>query len=305
MIEAIHDLPVDLLYSGKVRDTYELSGGRLLMVASDRISAFDVILPSLIPGKGIVLTQLSKFWFEALNDIVPNHLTGEEMGSLGWPDEIVAPLEARAMIVRRAERIPIECVVRGYLAGSGWLEYQAVGSIGGHAVPGGLPKSAQLPEPIFTPANKNDVGHDENISVQQAREIVGADLTDRLEAISLHLYDQASKHARDCGIIIADTKFEFGLIGGVLTLIDEVLTPDSSRFWDVELWRPGQESESFDKQYVRNWLLSTDWNRESPGPGLPPDVIAGTIQRYELAFERLTGSRLHDWLRSRRKGADV
>jgi len=290
------DIPADLVYSGKVRDTYRLADGHLLMIASDRISAFDVVLPNTVPGKGIVLTQLSRYWFGQLDALVPNHLARISFESLGWPDHLTAAMAPRAMIVREATRIPIECVVRGYLAGSGWNEYRTSGQIAGHALPGGLGMSSQLPEPIFTPARKNDSGHDENISVAQMADDIGAELTDALITHSLAIYNKAAGQARERGIIIADTKFEFGFIDDEIHLIDEVLTPDSSRFWDAVRWKPGHESESFDKQFVRNWLLSTDWNREPPGPELPSDVIAGTIDRYIDAFQRLTGVSLETWL---------
>lgn len=293
----IPELPVDLLYSGKVRDTYELPYNRLLMIATDRISAFDVILPSTITGKGVVLTQLSRFWFGRTDDIVPNHLTGESVSSLGWDESVTRAIRSRSMIVHRAERIPIECVVRGYLAGSGWAEYQKSGSVAGHDLPAGLRNSDRLPAPIFTPARKNDSGHDENITIAQMAEDVGTDLTAELERLSIAIYTRAAEFAIERGVIIADTKFEFGYIDGRIHLIDEVLTPDSSRFWDAARWHPGRESESFDKQFVRNWLLSTDWNREPPGPELPDDVISGTVERYTDAFQRLTGSSLETWIR--------
>ena len=289
MVAITNDIPANLIYRGKVRDTYDLGGDQLLMVASDRISAFDVIMPNPVPGKGAVLTQLSLFWFERTSGIVPNHLSGRTVQSLGWNPAVIDQLAPRSMIVRRAERFPIECVVRGYLAGSGWVEYQANGSVAGHDLPTGMQNSSRLPRPIFTPARKNDDGHDENITVAQMRDDVGADLTDKLQAISLAIYQEAADYALQRGVIIADTKFEFGTIDGEVHLIDEVLTPDSSRFWDAARWTPGTESVSFDKQFVRNWLLGTGWNREAPGPELPDDVIAGTFARYTDAYERLTG----------------
>ncbi len=285
-----------LVYSGKVRDTYDLGDGRLLMVASDRLSAFDVVLPTTIPGKGVVLTQLSSFWFGKASALVPNHLTGETVADLDWDPALMDVLAGRSMIVRRAERIPVECVVRGYLAGSGWAEYQRVGSVAGHNLPGGLRKSDQLPEPIFTPARKNDQGHDENITVAHLREDVGADLAGQLEQMSLALYSLAARHAAEKGVLIADTKFEFGFIDGKFSLIDELLTPDSSRFWDASTWHPGREPDSWDKQFVRNWLIDSGWDREAPGPELPAEIVEGTRARYFDAFARLTGQSLDQWL---------
>jgi len=294
--------PAPLVYTGKVRDTYDLGDGSLLMVASDRLSAFDVVLPTSIPGKGVVLTQLSLFWFEKSEAIVPNHLTGETIADFGWETALASALAGRTMIVRRAERIPVECVVRGYLAGSGWAEYERLGSVAGHELPGGLRKSDRLPEPIFTPARKNDKGHDENITPAQLREDIGADLADCLERVSLALYGMASEHAALSGVLIADTKFEFGFIDGRLSLIDELLTPDSSRFWDASTWQPGRESDSWDKQFVRNWLIDSGWDREPPGPELPADIVEGTRARYLDAFSRLTGQTLDQWLALSREG---
>jgi phosphoribosylaminoimidazole-succinocarboxamide synthase len=289
-------IPAPLVYSGKVRDTYDLGVVQLLMVASDRISAFDVVMPTPIPGKGEVLTQLSRYWFGLTNGIAANHLTGVSVADLGWPTGLTNALSARSMVVHRADRIPVECVVRSYLAGSGWAEYERTGSVAGHALLAGLEKSERLPEPIFTPARKNDAGHDENITVAELRDEIGRELSDELEALSLALYQFAAVHAAERGVLLADTKFEFGYIDGVLALIDEVLTPDSSRFWDASSWRPGRESESWDKQYVRNWLIDTGWDREPPGPVLPEDVVHGTQRRYLDAFERITGQTLDQWL---------
>ena len=289
-------VPAPLVYSGKVRDTYDLGGNRLLMVASDRLSAFDVVLPSVVSGKGTVLTQLSQYWFAATGSLVPNHLTGERVADMGWDSALSKDLGPRSMIVRKAERIPVECVVRGYLAGSGWTEYERSGSILGHRLPSGLKLSDRLPEPIFTPARKNDSGHDENISVSQLVDEIGQEWTDQLESLSRSIYAYAANRALSTGVIIADTKFEFGFIDDELTLIDEVLTPDSSRFWDASLWQPGSESASFDKQYVRNWLLASGWNREAPGPELPQEIIEETARRYKQAFHLITGTSLHDWL---------
>ena len=301
MAGSLFNMPVPLVHSGKVRDTYDLGDDRILMVASDRISAFDVVLPTSIHDKGVVLTQLSNFWFGATNGIVANHLTGTRLAELGWPPTLTDVLADRSVIVRRAERIPVECVVRGYLAGSAWVEYERSGSVAGHGLPSGLKKSAKLPEPIFTPARKNDAGHDENISVAELRGEVGRELADELEALSLAVYLFAAQRAAERGVLIADTKFEFGYIDGVLVLIDELLTPDSSRFWDASTWRPSSEPESWDKQYVRNWLIDSGWDREAPGPELPRDVVAGTQFRYLEAFERITGQTLKQWLSQARE----
>jgi phosphoribosylaminoimidazole-succinocarboxamide synthase len=290
------ELPVPRLYSGKVRDTYDLGGDRLLMVASDRISAFDVILPTSIAGKGEVLTQLSLYWFQQMNSVVQNHLTGELVADLGWDSALTSRLASRSMIVQKADRVPVECVVRGYLAGSAWVEYQKSGTVAGHTLPSELQLSSQLPTPIFTPARKSDAGHDENITRAQLRDDIGAGLAARLEELSIAIYRRAAGHAAKRGVIIADTKFEFGFINGTLALIDELITPDSSRFWDATLWRPGRESDSWDKQYVRNWLLGSGWNREAPGPKLPIEVVDGTRRRYREAFQRITGVTINQWL---------
>lgn len=284
-------LPGLTLYRrGKVRDTY-LVDGALVMVASDRISAFDVVLPTPIPGKGAILTQLSRFWFDLTRSIVPNHLITVDVADFS-PDlaSWCSDLAGQAMLVRRAERIDVECVVRGYLAGSAWVEYLRTGAVAGERLPTGLKQADRLPRPVFTPAIKNDAGHDENVSVAALRNAIGSDLTARLENTSLALYDFASAHAAQCGIIVADTKFEFGWIDGELRLIDELLTPDSSRFWDAAAYEPGRDQPSFDKQFVRDWLARSGWNKEPPGPDLPPDVVAGTLARYREAYERLTGS---------------
>jgi phosphoribosylaminoimidazole-succinocarboxamide synthase len=277
---------------GKVRDTYDL-GDRLLMVASDRMSAFDVVLPDAIPDKGRVLTQLSRFWFERTADVVPNHLISTDVNDL---PEAVQPsreaLRGRFMIVEKAERIDIECVVRGYLAGSGWAEYRKSGTVCGEQLPGGLTESAKLDQPIFTPAAKVDEGHDENISYARMEQIVGSDLAARLKDASMRLYQRSEQHARTRGIIIADTKFEFGLVGGRLIVIDEILTPDSSRFWDAASYEPGRSQASFDKQPLRDWLERSGWDKNPPGPPLPPDVIEETAARYRRAYELITGTEL-------------
>jgi phosphoribosylaminoimidazole-succinocarboxamide synthase len=262
--------------SGKVREIYALDDERLLLVASDRISTFDVVLPTEIPDKGRVLTGLSGFWFTLLRPIVPNHM-------LGIRDD------GRTMECRRLAMLPIECVVRGYLAGSGWKDYQAAGETSGHRLPEGLRESERLPEPIFTPATKAETGHDENISKAQAAELVGPERLGEVERICLELYRLAAEHAATRGIIIADTKFELGLDSeGTLVLADEALTPDSSRFWPADAYEPGRPQGSFDKQFVRDYCEQTGWNKTAPGPELPDDVVAHTRSKYIEAFERLT-----------------
>lgn len=285
-------LSFPLFRRGKVRDTYVLDERHLLMVATDRISAFDVVLPTPIPLKGAVLTMLSKFWFEQTADLVPNHLVEvvldpRRAAELGEPN-----LVGRAMVVRRAERVDIECVVRGYLAGSAWEEYRRTGEVCGIRLPGGLREAERLPEPIFTPATKAETGHDENISFERMAGLVGAELAGKLRDLSLELYGRAAAIAEARGIIIADTKFEFGLLDGQVIVIDELLTPDSSRFWDAALYEPGRPQPSFDKQYVRDWLVQSGWNREPPAPPLPEEVVAGTVDRYLEAYRRLTGREL-------------
>ena len=281
-----------LLGRGKVRDIYDL-GDRLLIVATDRLSAFDVVLPTPIPDKGRVLTQLSLFWFKKLWDVVPNHvISGNE-----FPKELAPYREAlrgRAMLVRRTNPIPIECVVRGYLAGSGWKEYQATGQVCGVTLPAGLRESDRLPEPIFTPATKAASGHDINIPFAEMAAQVGKPLAERLEALSLEIYRRAAEYAAERGILIADTKFEFGLAGNELVWIDEALTPDSSRFWPADQYAPGRPQPSFDKQFVRDYLERTGWSKKPPAPELPPDVVAATRAKYREAYERLVGHALDE-----------
>lgn len=283
------DLPgVPLLFRGKVRDIYDL-GEHLLLVASDRISAFDVVLPTAIPGKGALLTQLSAFWFEATRQIVPNHLVTADVTQLPaslrpFSDQ----LRGRAMLVKRAKRIDVECVVRGYITGSAWAEYRKSGTVAGAPMPAGLRESERLPEPLFTPATKAETGHDQNISVAQLRDLVGAELTETLAQLSLGLYEFALEHAIRRGIILADTKFEFGWLDGEVILIDEALTPDSSRFWSAADYAVGRSQPSFDKQYVRDWLEASGWNKEPPAPELPEDVVRRTAEKYREAHERLT-----------------
>jgi len=279
-------LPGLPVHRGKVRDVYDL-GDRLLLVSTDRISAFDWVLPTGIPDKGRVLTQIAAFWFKLLGE--PNHLITTNVEEMNLPPEVDRPLLAgRSTLCRKTEVVPIECVVRGYLAGSGWKEYQQNGMVCGVKLPPGLTESARLPEPIFTPATKAAAGHDENISFERMVEIVGRDLAEELQRRSLRIFQRGSEYARHRGILIADTKFEFGRVGGELLLIDEVLTPDSSRFWPADQYAPGRGQPSFDKQYVRDWLSATDWDKNSPPPALPDDVVAGTRHKYVEAYERLT-----------------
>src|SRR5687768_9560963 len=280
------------LKSGKVREIFDL-GDSLLMVATDRISAFDCIMPNGIPRKGEVLTQISHFWFEKFAALVPNHLLAKAKDPL--PDRLrpfTSRVEGRSMIVKKAKPLAIECVVRGYLSGSGWKEYQQSRTVCGIQLPDGLTESSQLPQPIFTPATKAETGHDENIPFERAVEIVGKDLASQAGATSLKLYNDARQYARERGIIIADTKFEFGLFDGQLILIDEVLTPDSPRFWPADQYQPGRSQPSFDKQFVRDYLETLDWNKTPPAPALPADVVAKTQAKYLEAYRRLTGREL-------------
>jgi phosphoribosylaminoimidazole-succinocarboxamide synthase len=278
MPEAVH------VGSGKVREIYELDDARLLLVASDRISTFDVVLPTEIPDKGRVLTGLSGFWFARTREIVPNHL-------------LALRADGRSTEARRLSMLPIECVVRGYLAGSGWKDYLASGEVCGHRLPSGLRESDQLPAPIFTPATKAHEGHDENIDCDRAAELVGDEVFAQVERISLDLYEHAAAYAAERGIVIADTKFELGLdADGTLTLGDEALTPDSSRFWPADEYEPGRSQPSFDKQYVRDYCESLGWDKTPPGPELPPQVVAGTRARYVEAFERVTGIAFSDYV---------
>jgi phosphoribosylaminoimidazole-succinocarboxamide synthase len=275
---------------GKVRDVYDL-GDRLLIVATDRLSAYDHVLEPPIPGKGRILTRLTNFWFGELSGLVPNHLLETEVS--GFPAELAAHaawLRGRAVIARKAEVIPFECVARGFLAGSGFREYREAGRVCGVRLPAGLERASRLPEPIFTPATKAASGHDENVSFEQVASALGLDVATRLRDLTLALYLEGARRAEARGLLLADTKFEFGWIDGRVTLIDEVLTPDSSRYWDAAAWRPGEEPVSFDKQFVRNWLDASGWDRESPPPRLPPEVVEGTRQRYAEAFRRLTGT---------------
>jgi len=276
----------NMWHQGKVRDTYEIDDNHLLMISSDRISAFDVVLNDPIPGKGIILTELSKFWFHKLSDIVNNHY--ERDPNQNDRENISVDEINRGIIVKKAERIDIECVVRGYLAGSGWKEYQDNQSVCGIKLEEGLTNSSKLTEPIFTPSTKEDEGHDENISFEVMSDMIGKDLSEQLKDISLNLYKTASEYALTKNIIIADTKFEFGIINEKITLIDEVLTPDSSRFWDIDDYQPGKSQDSYDKQIVRDWLETTDWDKEPPSPDLPEEIMNKTYERYKSALEKLT-----------------
>jgi len=277
---------------GKVRDVYDL-GDHLLIVATDRISAFDYILGSGIPDKGKVLTQLSAFWFEKIADLVPHHLVSIDVNDFPASTRPYhSILRGRSMLVRKTDPLPVECVARGYLSGSGWKDYQRTGAVCGVQLPSGLRDSDRLPEPIFTPATKAESGHDENISEAEAGRIVGVELIQRLKELTLEIYGRGVQHAETCGIIIADTKFEFGLLGRDLMLIDEVLTPDSSRFWPLSKYAPGKSQPSFDKQFVRDYLERIGWNKQPPVPSLPDDVVAGTREKYLEAFRQLTGREL-------------
>lgn len=284
---------LELFASGKVRDVYRVGADRLLFVATDRISAFDYVLATGIPHKGRVLTQLSLFWFEFLEDIVPNHLVTADVNR--YPAEVrryTNELRGRSMLVERAEMFPVECVVRGYLSGSGWKEYQANGNVCGIKLPRGLRESEQLPEPIFTPASKATTGHDENISFEHMTQLVDPEDARQLRDLSLAIYKKAANYAREKGLIIADTKFEFGRTAAGITLADEVLTPDSSRFWPADRYEPGTSQPSFDKQYVRDYLEEIRWNKQPPAPALPPEVAQKTSEKYVEAYRRLTGREL-------------
>ncbi len=280
--------------SGKVRELFQVGDDRLLLVASDRISAYDVVLPQDVPDKGKVLTGLSHHWFEVMSSVCPNHLISVRERDL--PDVGIDDLAGRATLCRRAEPLPIEFVVRGYLSGSGWSDYSKTGEVCGHRLPEGLRESDRLPQPILTPATKAVTGHDENISEDRAAEIAGRDIYETAKAYALALYERGSALARERGVIIADTKFEFGLVDGEVILIDEVLTPDSSRFWPEDLYEPGRSQPSFDKQYVRDWLNVSGWDRTPPPPDLPDDVVQATRSRYVEAYEKVTGRSFDQWL---------
>ncbi len=287
------DVPGATLWRrGKVRDVYEAGGDHLVIVASDRLSAFDVVLPTPIPDKGRVLTQLSNFWFERLASIVPNHLVSTDLATFPAAFRAVKALAGRSVLVERCERIDVECVARGYISGSAWTEYKALGTVASEPLPKGLVESAQLADPIFTPATKAITGHDENISRSQLAATVGSELARELERVTIALYRAAHAFALGRGLILADTKFEFGFADGKLTLIDEALTPDSSRYWDAAKYTPGSTPVSYDKQYVRDFVVRSGWNKEPPAPALPDDVIEGTRQRYLECYEKLVGKKL-------------
>ncbi len=285
------------IHRGKVRDTYDLGDSLMLMVATDRISAFDVVLPTPVPGKGAVLSQMSAFWFDLTRDAVPNHMVGmaydaESLGDLSAlpvVQDLSPALRNRSMVVRRAERIDMECVVRGYITGAGWAEYEKHGTLNGAPLRSGIREAERFDEPLFTPSTKAESGHDIPLTRAEAENLVGTDLYARLEELSLEVYRIGHQRAEARGMILADTKLEFGYIDGEITLIDELLTPDSSRFWDAKDWLPGSSPHAFDKQYVRNWLNETGWNKEPPAPALPDEVIRETGNRYREAFRRLTG----------------
>lgn len=288
---------MSLILRGKVREVHDVGDGRLVMVTSDRISAYDVVMPTEIPGKGQVLTGLSIHWFQRMADLVPNHLLGWRLSEMpdGWRRKELA---GRVMLVKALDMLPVECVVRGYLIGSGWRDYQATGATSGVTLPPGLRQADRLPAPIFTPAAKAEVGeHDENITMDDVVAAVGPDLAAEMERVSIAVYERAAADCATAGIILADTKFEMGTAQGTLTLGDEVCTPDSSRFWPADTWQPGASPPSFDKQYLRDWLDRTGWDHSPPGPELPADVVAGTRERYVEAYERITGASFDEWLK--------
>ncbi len=278
-----------MIHRGKVRDIYDVDAQHMLIVATDRISAFDVILPTPIPGKGVILTSVSNFWFERFRKLVPSQLSDMTIEQLGLPEHEAAQLEGRAVIVQRLKALPVEAIVRGYLIGSGWKEYQAEQSVCGISLPTDIPLAGKLPETLFTPSTKADVGqHDENISFAETVKLLGADIAEQVRTISIRLYENAAAYALNKGIIIADTKFEFGLDDkGNLTLIDEVLTPDSSRFWPADSYVPGENPSSFDKQYIRDYLETLDWDKKAPGPELPQNIVDNTQAKYQEAADRL------------------
>ena len=292
------DLP-GLAHRGKVRDTYRVADGVLMMIATDRISAFDVIMDDPVPHKGVLLAQMSAFWFRnVIGDIVDNHMIGmagerkvaEKVGRVGALAHLPDVWNERSMIIREADRIDMECVVRGYLAGAGWAEYEAHGTLNGEQLPSGLRAAEQLNEPMFTPSTKAEEGHDLPLTETEAVSLVGEELHEQPKQVSIRIYERAREHANERGMILVDTKFEFGFVDGELTLIDEVLTPDSSRFWDAADWKPGSFPPAYDKQHLREWLMESGWNREPPPPDVPEGVMDMTRQRYISAFERLTGS---------------
>ena len=279
----------ELVARGKVRDVFDAAGGRLLLVATDRISAFDVVLADPIPGKGRVLTAFSLFWFERTRELVDNHLVTADRSAFPAPFDADPEFTGRAMLVERAEVIPMECVARGYLSGSGWAQYRTTGQVCGIELPAGLVESDRLPEPIFTPTTKASEGHDLPLTPAGAQDLVGVGLYERLKELTLTIYERIAETALTSGVIVADTKFEFGFAGGELLLVDEVGTPDSSRFWPADVYAPGGPQPSFDKQYVRDWLDASGWDHEPPPPALPPEVVEATAAKYREAYERVTG----------------
>ncbi len=290
------DLPLPLMGRGKVRDIYRVGDDKLLIVTTDRLSAFDVVMPNPIPLKGRVLTQISVFWLEQFADIVPNHLITADISQMGLSSEILkkygAILDGRTMLVRRAKPFPVECIVRGYVTGSGWKDYQATGAICGHVLPKGLRQCEKLPEPIFTPSTKAEVGHDENIDFNHAIKLVGEEAAEKLRDLSIKIYQKGEAYAATKGILIADTKFEFGQLSDRIILIDEVMSPDSSRFWPKDRYEVGHDQPSYDKQIVRNYLSTLAWEKKPPAPSLPQEIIEKTSRAYVEAYERLTGKKL-------------
>jgi phosphoribosylaminoimidazole-succinocarboxamide synthase len=292
------DLGLTHVHSGKVRDIYAIGDDRLLMVTSDRLSAFDVVMAEPIPHKGRVLTAMSAFWFDELSDVVAGHLISTDLADLPEAARRAAgpaDLAGRVMVTRRADMLPVECIVRGYLSGSAWKEYSRSGTMHGTRLPEGLEESDRLPEPVFTPSTKAEEGHDENIPFSAAAELIGESLAAKVRDVSVELYRRGAEWARERGIIIADTKFELGLVDRELVLCDEVLTPDSSRFWPVDAWQPGRTPPSFDKQPVRDYLETLDWDKKPPPPPLPAEVVSATSRRYIEAYERVTGRSFADW----------
>ena len=288
-------MTLPLLYSGKVRDIYDAGDGNLLFVASDRISVFDVVLNEPVPDKGRVLTAMTAFWLDWLRDLAPHHLVSLDVADFPAGASDIADLDGRAMLVRRAEMLPLECIVRGYVSGSAWAEYKKSGTMHGQPLPEGLKESERLPEPVFTPSTKAAEGHDENISFEAAVDLVGSEVANAARELSLTAYQRAADRAASRGIIIADTKFELGFIDGELALCDEILTPDSSRFWPADQWMPGSTPPSFDKQPVRDALAATGWNKQPPPPPVPQEVITASRERYITAYERITGLNFADW----------
>lgn len=288
-------MSLTLVHSGKVRELYAAGDDQLLMVASDRISAFDVVLAEPIPDKGRVLTAMTVHWLDALSDLAPSHLVTVDPAELPAGAAALGDVAGRAMLVRRAEMLPVECIVRGYLAGSGWKEYQSSGTLHGMPLPAGLQQADRLPEPLFTPSTKATEGHDENISFEQTVDLIGKETAAAARDLCVEAYRRAHAAAEAHGIIVADTKFELGFIDGTLALCDEVLTPDSSRFWPADVWQPGTNPPSFDKQPVRDWLEAQPWDKTPPAPALPAEVVRATSERYVTAYERICGRRLADW----------